>query len=90
MLYFWILTVVLFALPIFPVIFTWGWSHADARACVVRWQIVASVIYVLAAGPMNWGGESALLILLLGALIAATALLVRHCVGGHNHGYWHF
>ncbi len=28
--------------------------------------------------------------MLLGALIAATALLVRHCTGGHGQGYFHF
>ncbi len=90
MLYVWTLTVALFALPVILVILTWARSQADARDCVAQWQVIASAIYFLAVGPTNWGGETAVLMILLGALIAATALLVRHCVGGHNHGYWHF
>lgn len=90
MLYVWTLTVALFALPVILVILTWGRSQADARDCVARWQVIASAIYFLAVGPTSWGGETAVMMTLLGALIAATALLVRHCVGGHYHGYWHF
>ena len=81
MLYFWILTVILFALPVGLVMLTWDRSQADARECVIRWQIIASA---------SQGGETALLMMLLGALIAATALLVRHCTGGHGQGYFHF
>ena len=81
MLYFWILTVILFALPVGLVMLTWDRSQADARECVIRWQIIASALYFLA---------TALLMMLLGALIAATALLVRHCTGGHGQGYFHF
>ena len=62
----------------------------DARECVIRWQIIASALYFLATGPTSQGGETALLMMLLGALIAATALLVRHCTGGHGQGYFHF
>lgn len=40
--------------------------------------------------PHKPAGETALLMMLLGALIAATALLVRHCTGGHGQGYFHF
>ena len=83
MLYFWILTVILFALPVGLVMLTWDRSQADARECVIRWQIMAT-------GPTSQGGETALLMMLLGALIAATALLVRHCTGGHGQGYFHF
>ena len=97
MLYFWILTVILFALLITgiytvvsPVMLTWDRSQADARECVIRWQIIASALYFLATGPTSQGGETALLMMLLGALIAATALLVRHCTGGHGQGYFHF
>ena len=85
MLYFWILTVILFALPVGLVMLTW-----DARECLIRWQIIASALYFLATGPTSQGGETALLMMLLGALIAATALLVRHCTGGHGQGYFHF
>ena len=84
MLYFWILTVILFALPVGLVMLTWDRSQADARECVIRWQIIASALYFLATGPTSQGGETALLMMLLGALIAATALLVRHCTGGHG------
>ena len=87
MLYFWILTVILFALPVGLVMLTWDRSQADARECVIRWQIIASALYFLATGPTSQGGETALLMMLLGALIAATALLVRHCTGGHGQGY---
>ena len=68
------------------------WSRKTFFHCPpwALWQVIASAIYFLAVGPTNWGGETAVLMILLGALIAATALLVRHCVGGHNHGYWHF
>ena len=90
MLYFWMLTMVLFALPVLVVIGTWDRSQAGARECVVRWQVIASIVYFLATGPTSMGGESALLMILLGALIAATALLVRRCVGGHGRGYWHW
>ena len=90
MLYFWILTVILFALPVGLVMLTWDRSQADARECVIRWQIIASALYFLATGPTSQGGETALLMMLLGALIAATALLVRHCTGGHSQGYFHF
>mgnify|MGYP000913715714 CR=1 FL=1 len=76
MLYFWILTVILFALPVGLVMLTWDRSQADARECVIRWQIIASALYFLATGPTSQGGETALLMMLLGALIAATALLV--------------
>ena len=75
MLYFWILTVILFALPVGLVMLTWDRSQADARECVIRWQIIASALYFLATGPTSQGGETALLMMLLGALIAATALL---------------
>ena len=37
MLYFWILTVILFALPVGLVMLTWDRSQADARECVIRW-----------------------------------------------------
>ena len=74
MLYFWILTVILFALPVGLVMLTWDRSQADARECVIRWQIIASALYFLATGPTSQGGETALLMMLLGALIAATAL----------------
>ena len=90
MLYFWILTVILFALPVGLVMLTWDRSQADARECVIRWQIIASALYFLATGPTSQGGETALLMMLLGALIAATALLVRHCTGGNGQGYFHF
>jgi len=72
------------------VMLTWDRSQADARECVIRWQIIASALYFLATGPTSQGGETALLMMLLGALIAATALLVRHCTGGHGQGYFHF
>ena len=85
MLYFWILTVILFALPVGLVMLTWDRSQADARECVI-----ASALCFLATGPTSQGGETALLMMLLGALIAATALLVRHCTGGHGQGYFHF
>ena len=68
MLYFWILTVILFALPVGLVMLTWDRSQADARECVIRWQIIASALYFLATGPTSQGGETALLMMLLGAL----------------------
>ena len=61
MLYFWILTVILFALPVLLAVLTWNQSQAEARAC-----------------------DTIFVIILLGALIAATALLVRHY---SSHGY---
>ena len=45
MLYFWILTVILFALPVGLVMLTWDRSQADARECVIRWQIIEWKIY---------------------------------------------
>ena len=45
MLYFWILTVILFALPVGLVMLTWDRSQADARECVIRWQIIASALF---------------------------------------------
>ena len=84
MLYFWILTVILFALPVLLAVMTWNQSQAEARACVVRWQVIASIVYFLATSPMNLTTDTIFVILLLGALIAATALLVRHY---SSHGY---
>ncbi|MFQ9410918.1 MAG: hypothetical protein ACLR1T_07590 [Evtepia gabavorous] len=57
MLYFWILTVILFALPVGLVMLTWDRSQADARECVIRWQIIASALYFLATGPTSQGGK---------------------------------
>ena len=51
MLYFWILTVILFALPVLLAVLTWNQSQAEARACVVRWQVIASIVYFLATSP---------------------------------------
>ena len=73
MLYFWILTVLLFALPIGLAVLTWNQSQADARACVIRWQVIASVVYFLATSPMNLTTETIFVIILLGALIAYLA-----------------
>ena len=84
MLYFWILTVLLFALPIGLAVLTWNQSQADARACVIRWQVIASVVYFLATSPMNLTTDTIFVIILLGALIAATALLVRHYSSHRN------
>ena len=74
----------LFALPIGLAVLTWNQSQADARACVIRWQVIASVVYFLATSPMNLTTDTIFVIILLGALIAATALLVRHY---SSHGY---
>lgn len=90
MLHFWILTVILFALPVALVALTWERSQEEARECVIRWQAIASVVYFLATGPTAWGGELAVWILLLGGIIAATALLVRYCAEGHSHRHWSF
>lgn len=90
MLHFWILTVILFALPVALVAMTWDRPQEAARECVIRWQVIASVVYFLATGPTAWGGEFAVWILLLGGIITATALLVRYCVEGYSHRHWSF
>lgn len=65
MLYFWILTVILFALPVLLAVLTWNQSQAEARACVVRWQVIASIVYFLATSPMNLTTDTIFVILLL-------------------------
>lgn len=90
MLYFWILTVILFALAGRA-----GDAHLGpvSGGCPgMRDPLADHRLRTLFSGhrPHKPGRGNRLLMMLLGALIAATALLVRHCTGGHGQGYFHF
>ena len=87
MLYFWILTVLLFALPIGLAVLTWNQSQADARACVIRWQVIASVVYFLATSPMNLTTDTIFvygLYWLISLAILGVALFLRHTAENRN------
>ena len=56
---------ILFALPVLLAVLTWNQSQAEARACVVRWQVIASIVYFLATSPMNLTTDTIFVILLL-------------------------